>query len=230
MSEYEISARVNPLSDQSGKVKAMASISIDNAIGINNLTVVEGSNKNLFVGYPQTQDKDGNYRDIVEFLRDESGKMTKESVELKNVINKLLVDMYKNGESATPAQEGPEKSAVKHDVKAFVTPLRDSQNATKGLATVQVGELFKINTVRINENSTTGENFVAMPSRPDKTSESGYRDVVHPVNKDFGEKLKSAVLKQYENQLAWKNRTADKEQPAQQHEKQTVNKSAHGID
>jgi len=35
------------------------------------------------------------------------------------------------------------------------------------------------------------------------------------------------VLKQYENQLAWINRTADKGQPAQQHEKQAVSKSAH---
>jgi len=40
MSKYDISARVNPLSDQSGKVKAMASVTIDNAIAINNLTVV----------------------------------------------------------------------------------------------------------------------------------------------------------------------------------------------
>ena len=227
MSKYDISARVNPLADQSGNVKAMASVNIDSAIGINDLTIVEGKN-GLFVSYPQTKDKDGNFRDIVEFLKDEDGKMTKACAELKNAIHKTLVEMFKNGERATPAKEGQDKEPVMHDVKAFVTPLRNSQNATKGLATVQVGELFKIGSIRVNENSKTGENFVAMPSRPDKASESGYRDVVLPVNKEFAEKLRGAVLKQYDNQLAWKNRAADKEQPAQ-HNKPAANKSAQDI-
>lgn len=208
MSKYDISARVNPLNDQSGKVKAMASVTIDNAVAINNLTVVEGSNGH-FVGYPQSKDKEGNFRDIVEFLKDENGKVTQESADLKATINKLLVDMHKNGERQHDSQL---KEPVSHNIKAFVTPLRESQNATKGLATVQVGELFKINSVRVNENSKTGENFVAMPSRTDKSSETGYRDVVHPVNKEFAEKLRGAVLKQYDSQVQWKTNMANKEQ------------------
>ena len=233
MSKYDISARVNPLNDKSGRVKAMANVTIDNAIAINNLTIVEGNKGNLFVGYPQTKDKDNNYRDIVQFLKDDNGKMTKESVELKDAIQKLLVDMYKNNERATPEKAEHEKVPVMHEVKAYVTPLRESENATKGLATVQVGELFKIGSVRVNENTKEdaknfGENFVAMPSRPDKTSESGYRDVVHPVNKEFGEALKGAVLKQYDNQVAWKENAAKKEQ-TQQREKPAVNKSAQDI-
>ena len=216
MSKYNISARVNPLADQSGRVKAMASITIDNAIAINNLTVVEGNNGNLFVGYPQTKDREDNYKDIVEFLRDEKGKMTKESADLKNAINKLLITMHKNGERATPEVEGEIKEPVMHEIKAFVTPLRDSENNTRGLATVQVGELFKINSVRVNENTKEGsenfgKNFVAMPSRPDKSSESGYRDVVHPVNREYGEHLRDTVLKQYDNQMAWKGHMANKE-------------------
>ena len=229
MSKYDISARVNPLSDQSSKVKAMASVTIDNVVAINNLTIVEGKN-GLFVGYPQTKDKDGNFRDIVEFLKDQEGKMAKESVELKNTISKTLIAMFKNNERAAPQQEGQDKKPVMHDVKAFVTPLRDSKNATKGLASVQVGELFKINSVRLNENSNTGEKFVAMPSRPDKSAEGGYRDIVHPVNRDFGNNLRTAVLKQYDNQLAWKKRTADKEQSVPQHDKPAANKSTHDIE
>ena len=67
-----------------------------------------------------------------------------------------------------------------------------------------------------------------MPSRPDKTAESGYRDVVHPVNAEFSEKLRGVVLKQYDNQLAWKENAAKKEQ-SQQREKPAVNKSAQDI-
>ena len=220
MSKYDISARVSPLADQSGKVKAMASVTIDNVVAINSLTVVEGGNKNLFVGYPQSKGSDGSYRDIVEFVRDADGKMTKDSLELKEAINKLLTDMYKNGQDRTPEKQEHEKVPVMHEVKAFVTPFRDSENATKGLAIVQVGELFKIGSVRVNENTKEGsenfgKNFVAMPSRPDKTAEGGYRDVVHPVNKEFREKINDAELKQYDNQLAWKNHKEKKEQPQQ---------------
>jgi len=235
MSKYDITAKVNPLKDQSKNVKAMASVNIGGTIAINDMTVVEGKNGNLFVGYPQTRDKEGSFRDVVEFLKDEQGKMTKASLELKTAIGKLLTEMYKSGQRETDVQEGQEKEPVMHEIKAFVTPLRESENSTRGIATVQVGELFKVNSIRINENTKEdsenfGKNFVAMPSRPNQSRESGYSDFVHPVQKEFGEKLRGAVLKQYDNQLAWKDHMANKEQAAQQHEKPTANKSAHGID
>ena len=106
-------------------------------------------------------------------------------------------------------------------------------NATKGLATVQVGDMFKINSIRVNENikegsENFGKNFVSMPTRPDKSAESGYSEMVHPVNKVFAEKFKGAVLKQYDNQVAWKNRAADKAQAPEQN-RQAANKSAQDI-
>ena len=234
MSKFDISAKVNPLKDQSGNVKAMASISIDNVIAINDLTIVEGQN-GLFIGFPKNKDGQGNYRDIVDFHIGENGKMTQDGVDLKDAISKILIDMYNKGERSTPEKASQEKLSASYEVKAFVTPLRDSQNATKGLATVQIGELFKINSIRVNENTKEGadnfgKNFVAMPSRPDKTAEGDYKDIVHPISKDFADKLKSTVLKQYDNQLKWKNRTANNAQEAQQHAKPAANKSAQGID
>ena len=220
MERHNISARVNPLSDPPGKVKAMANVTIDGVVAINNLTIVEGANGN-FVGYPQTKDSKGDYRDIVEFIKDENGKSG-----LKTAINATLLKLYESNERQTATQE---VKPADHNVTAFVTPLRDSQNATKGLATVQVGGLFKINSIRVNENSTNGNLFAAMPSRPDKSSENGYREIIHPVTKDFGEKLKGAVLKQYENQVAWKNRTADKAQAPEQNNRQAANKSSHDL-
>jgi len=139
--------------------------------------------------------------------------------------------MYNNGERATPEKEGQAKEAKDHDVKAFVTPLRDSETPTKGLGTVQIGEMLKINGIRVNENTKEGsENFgklfVAMPSRPDKAAESGYRDIVHPVNKDFGDKLRAAVLDKFDDQLAWQKNKDAKEKAAQR-EKPSPNKSEH---
>jgi len=229
MSKYDISARVNPLKDQSGHVKAMASVTIDNVVAINDLTVVESKKGGLFVGFPQSKDGEGSFRDLVQFLKDENGKTTKESLEVKNLITKTLVDMYKNNERATPEKAEQDKKPVMHEIKAYVTPLRDSETALRGLATVQVGEMFKIGSVRVNENTKEdsenfGKIFVAMPSRPDKGSESGYRDVVLPVTTEFSARMRDAVLKQYDNQLAWKDHMASKEQTVQR-EKPAANKS-----
>ena len=234
MSKYDIQARVNPLTDQSKTTKAMASVTIDDVIAINNLTVVEANNS-LFVGYPKNKDKDGNFRDIVEFMRDEKGTMTKDAVELKDAIQKTLVDMFKSGERSTPEKDDADRRPVDHDIKVFVTPLTDSENSVRGLATVQVGELFKINSVRVNENTKEdsdnfGKLYVAMPARPDTRTEGGYKDIVHPVTTEFGDKLRNTVLKQYDNQLAWKENIAKKEQAAQQPEKPATNKSAPNLD
>jgi len=234
MSKYDIQARVNPLTDQSKTTKAMASVTIDDVIAINNLTVVEANNS-LFVGYPKNKDKDGNFRDIVEFMRDEKGTMTKDAVELKDAIQKTIVDMFKNGERSTPEKDEADRRPVDHDIKVFVTPLTDSENSVRGLATVQVGELLKINSVRVNENTKEdaenfGKLYVAMPARPDSRTEGSYKDVVHPVDKDFGDKLRGTVLKQYGNQLAWKENAAKKEQAEQQREKPATNKSAPNLD
>ena len=234
MSNYDIQARVNPLSDQSKNVKAMASVTIDDVIAINNLTIVE-TGKATFVGYPQYKDGNGEFRNIVDFLKDENGKMTKEAVELKDAIQKLLVDMYKNEVRSTPEKTDADRKPVDHEIKAFVTPLRDSENATKGLATVQVGEMFKISSVRINENTKEGsenfgKTFVSMPSRPDSRAEGGYSDIVHPVNKEFGEKLRGTVLKQYDNQVAWVENQAKKEQAAPQHDKPATNRNTEARD
>jgi DNA-binding cell septation regulator SpoVG len=230
MSKFDIQARVNPLTDQTKPTKAMASVTIDDVIAINNLTIVE-ANKSLFVGYPQNRDSEGGYRDIVEFLRDKDDKMLPEAVELKDAIQKKLVEMFKNGERATPDKAEADKKPVDHEIKAYVTPLPNSETSTRGLGTVQVGELFKINSVRVNENTKEGsENFgklyVAMPARPDSRIEGGYKDVVHPVNKEFGEKLRGAVLKRYENQLSWNEKAAGKDKPDQQREKPPTNRSA----
>ena len=230
MSKFDIQARVNPLSDQTKPTKAMASVTIDDVIAINNLTIVE-ANKSLFVGYPQNRDSEGGYRDIVEFLRDKDDKMLPEAVELKDAIQKKLVEMFKNGERATPVKAEADKKPVDHEIKAYVTPLPNSETSTRGLGTVQVGELFKINSVRVNENTKEGaENFgklyVAMPARPDKRIEGGYKDVVHPVNAEFGEKLRGAVLKRYENQLSWNEKAAGKDKPDQQREKPATNRNA----
>lgn len=56
--------RVYPLSKKDSNLKAFASITIDNAVCITGIRIVEGSN-GLFISMPQSKDNDGEYHDIV---------------------------------------------------------------------------------------------------------------------------------------------------------------------
>ena len=208
-----ISARVNPLNDQSKNVKAMASVTIDNVVAIKNLSIVEGKN-GLFVSYPQFKAGENDFRNIVDFVRNEDGQMTKNSANLKDTISKTLIGMYRNNQRELEAEN---KEPVNHDVRAFVTPLRESENATKGLATLQVSDMLRVNAIRVNENmredsDNFGKNFVSMPSRQDSYSKTGYSDIVHPVTKEFKEKVDKAILSQYDRQLDYQSHGKGKEQ------------------
>lgn len=56
--------RVYPLSNKDSNLKAFASITIDNAVCITGIRIVEGKN-GLFISMPQSKDNDGEYHDIV---------------------------------------------------------------------------------------------------------------------------------------------------------------------
>lgn len=56
--------RVFPLSKKDSTLKAFASITIDDAICITGIRIVEGKN-GLFMSMPQSKDNDGEYHDIV---------------------------------------------------------------------------------------------------------------------------------------------------------------------
>lgn len=56
--------RVYPLSNKDSNLKAFASITIDNAVCITGIRIVEGKN-GLFMSMPQSKDNDGEYHDVV---------------------------------------------------------------------------------------------------------------------------------------------------------------------
>jgi len=223
---HNITARVNPIQNPKGPTQAMASVTIDGSIAINNLTVVEGKN-GLFIGYPQTKDKDGNFNDLIDFQKDkETGKLTSEAVTLKKEISDVVLGLYKEGQRKTPDIEVTPKD---YEIKAYITPLPKSETATKGIGTIQVGELMRINSVRVNENKDTKKLFVAFSSYKDKQGD--YRNIIHPVTKDMQEKVSTAVLSNYDGQLNWQKHMAKKEQNKEiQAEKQGPQKNVRDDD
>jgi DNA-binding cell septation regulator SpoVG len=111
--EHTLDVRTYPILEPKNNVVAFASVTIDNAIAINGLRVVEGSN-GLFAQMPQTRDNKGNFRDV-------AFPVTKE---LRQQLNDAVVNQYaadissvmnqikdrQNAVNKTPAKDKPPKN------------------------------------------------------------------------------------------------------------------------
>jgi stage V sporulation protein G len=71
-------------------------------------------------------------------------------------------------------------------------------NKVKAIASITIDDEFVVHDLRVVE----GEKglFVAMPSR--KLPSGDFRDVAHPINSDTREKIQSAVIAEYKEQLS----------------------------
>lgn len=70
----------------------------------------------------------------------------------------------------------------------------NTDNRLKGIASVTLDNSFVVRGIKIVE-SQRGL-FVAMPS--EKDSKGVFRDIVHPVNIEFRERLQNAILEKFE--------------------------------
>ena len=94
----------------------------------------------------------------------------------------------------------------------YVRPITPQGNLY-GFASVSVGGI-KIDDFKIVENKD-GELFVGMPSKPDKKSETGYRNTVF-VDKDFKDEFTAAVIGKYNAAVQAHNRENKPERMADQ--------------
>lgn len=69
--------------DREGKLKAVASITIDDVFVIHDIKVIEGT-QGLFIAMPSKQAQDGTYRDIAHPIKTET----------RDNIQKMILDAY----------------------------------------------------------------------------------------------------------------------------------------
>ena len=95
-----------------------------------------------------------------------------------------------------PEQEAPGGSGLKLDVTA--RPIDPIKNLV-GFATVKLNDCFVVEDFKILQ-SDKGL-YVGMPSKPDKTNKTGYRDTARPITKEFRAELTEAVTAAYHAEL-----------------------------
>ena len=85
--------RVRLVKKDEGKLKAVASVTIDNCFVVHDVKILEGS-EGYFIAMPSKKTPDGEYKDIVHPLTTETRELLKKSVleEFEKVKSQIAAD------------------------------------------------------------------------------------------------------------------------------------------
>lgn len=85
--------RVRLVKKDEGKLKAVASVTIDNCFVVHDVNILEGS-EGYFIAMPSKKTPDGEYKDIVHPLNTETRELLKKSVleEFEKVKSQIAAD------------------------------------------------------------------------------------------------------------------------------------------
>ena len=72
------------------------------------------------------------------------------------------------------------------------------ENRMRAVVSITLDDMFAVHDIKVIEGSNGL--FVAMPSR--KTNEGEYKDIVHPINSEFREKISEVIIAKYKEALA----------------------------
>lgn len=81
------------------------------------------------------------------------------------------------------------------DVRVRIVKKDDSK--LKAVASITIDECFVVHDIKVIEGSQGY--FIAMPSR--KTPDGEYKDIVHPLNTETREEIRTAILAEFETAL-----------------------------
>ena len=151
-----------------------------------------------------------NERDILAFAADTdlllTGKVSKETLAAIHAAGydyqgwaviprpgKEEINNMTEQEMKAPAQEA---APMKLDVS--VRAIQPMGNLL-GFASVKFNDCFVVEDFKILQ--TDKGLYVGMPSKPDKTSRTGYRDTAKPITGDFRKQLQGAVIEAYSAEI-----------------------------
>ena len=81
------------------------------------------------------------------------------------------------------------------DIRIRLVDKDDSK--LKAVASITIDECFVVHDIKVIEGSQGY--FIAMPSR--KTPDGEYKDIVHPLNTETREQIRTAILAEFESAL-----------------------------
>lgn len=127
-----------------------------------------------------------------EFTEQDTLDFIAETETILNGKEQVSMSDEKNAIPQAAAQDSAPALPVKLDVT--VRPINPVGNLV-AFASLKINDCFVIDDFKVLQ-SDKGL-FVGMPSKPDKTSKTGYRDTARPITKEFRAELTGAVVAAY---------------------------------
>lgn len=79
----------------------------------------------------------------------------------------------------------------------MVNQLENTEGSIRAFASVVFEESFKVSNIAVIENKD-GQCFVSMPRYASSKDDSGYKDICHPITKEFRQELCDNIMNVYE--------------------------------
>ena len=118
--EIKIKLQVYPITEPKGTIKAFASVSVNDSIGIRNIRVLDGE-KGLFIAMPQTKDKENNYYDVAFPV----------CTGLRNKLNDLVIQEFIQTDKSIDSKKSLGERLAAGAAKAVLTPPVDKSMAAQ---------------------------------------------------------------------------------------------------
>lgn len=189
---------VNEVKDSKNGLKGFAAITLGDSFKITNVAIMENSEtKELFVAMPRykTNEKDENQMDV---YQDICNPITKEFRE--QLYGDILNAFEKRNEKKEEKTEAPTQETEMPAFSVKVVPYTQEDSNVIGFARIYFEDCFVVNNVTVIQGKENA--FVSMPSyktkEVDENNKPIYRDICHPVTKEFREKLYGSILETHQ--------------------------------
>lgn len=210
----DINVKINKLIENDNtKIKAMATIELDNMVRITNIKVVDGE-KGLFISYPQ-REKNKQYENLIEFNNTDKGKSLREN--LKNSIieeyNKSLKDqtLVGYGSNYTAEEKEIAKEIAKDNlekIQVFINA-EDSYGKQKAKGEILIDEAISLKGIRIMSDSED-KLFIAMPSESyQKNGKEEYNNIFYGLTYEVRENITKKAMQSYQRSIEFLENTND---------------------
>lgn len=187
---------VNEVKGSNNGLKGFAAITFGDSFKITNVAIMQNQDTGeLFVSMPRykTNEKDENDKDV---YQDICNPITKEFRE--ELYGDILKAFEERNEKKDKGTEQTHAEMPEFSVK--VVPYTQEGSNVIGFARIYFEDCFVVSNVTIIQGKENA--FVSMPSYKtkdvDENNKPIYRDICHPVTKEFREKLYGIILETHE--------------------------------
>lgn len=187
---------ISPLQEPKNGTVALASVTIDNTITINSITIREKlDGSGLYVKMPQKRTVDGKFIDVAHPI----------NAQTRQALNERIIAMYEAGNYSFIDNEYQAKVYnPKISARNCVRYSKNTNVSSNSIARLDIlVSDFVVHNAKIVNNADGSKQSLILPSYRDK--DGNYHSIVTPKNTEASKKLSDVALKEFNAEYKFKH-------------------------